>query len=100
MPVAWTLAELSKIETDTLRKSVIDTLLMESNLMQLVPWETIGQLATTIVRVQDLPSVGFRKINEGYGVGTAALQQVVENISLMGAYFDTDKAIVRAETIA
>jgi len=101
MADAWTLAELSKIETDTLRKSVIDTLLMESNLMQLVPWETIGQLATTIVRVQDLPSVGFRKINAGYAATIGHFEQKVENISLMGCYMDCDKAIARAKnTIA
>lgn len=97
----FTLVELSKIETDTLRKGVIDTLLMESVVMQMIPWETIGALATTVVRMGTLPSVGFRKVNEGYAVGTAALEQRVENISLMGAYFDTDKAIVRAKnTIA
>ncbi len=97
----FTLVELSKIETDTLRKSVIDTLLMESDVMQVVPWETIGALATTVVRMGSLPSVGFRKINEGYVVGTASLEQVVENISLLGGFFDTDKAIARAKnTIA
>lgn len=97
----WTLTELSKLETDTLRKSVIDTLLMESNIMQLVPWETIGQLATTIVRVQDLPSIGFRKLNEGFSGTTGHFEQKVENISLMGCYMDCDKAIARAKnTIA
>ena len=97
----FTLVELSKIETDTLRKSVIDGLLMEASVLEMVPWETIGALATTVVRMGTLPSVGFRKINEGYAVGTGALEQKVENISLMGAYFDTDKAIARAKnTIA
>jgi len=97
----FTLIELSKIETDTLRKSVIDTLLMEASPLEIIPWETIGALATTIVRMGTLPSVGFRKINEGYTVGTAALEQKVENISLLGGYFDTDKAIARAKnTIA
>ncbi len=97
----FTLLELSKIETDTLRKSVMDTLLMESNILEIVPWETIGALATTIVRMGTLPSVGFRKINEGYSAGTASLEQKVENISLMGGYFDTDKAIARVQnTIA
>jgi len=101
MADAWTLAELSKIETDTLRKSVIDIFLMESDVMQFVPWETIGQLATTIVRMQDLPSVGFRKINEGYAATIGHFEQRVENISLMGCYIDTDKAIARAKnTIA
>lgn len=101
MADAWTLAELSKIETDTLRKSVIDTLLMESNLMELCPWETIGQLATTIVRYQDLPSVGFRKINAGYTASIGHFEHKVENISLCGLDIDTDKAIARAKnTIA
>lgn len=101
MADAWTLAELSKIETDTLRKSVIDIFLMESDVMQFVPWETIGQLATTIVRMQDLPSVGFRKVNEGYSATIGHFEQKVENISLMGCYMDTDKAIARAKnTIA
>lgn len=99
--MAWTLSELSKIETDTLRKSVIDTLLMESNLLELIPWETIGQLATTIVRYKDLPSFGYRKINEGFSESTGHFEQKVENISLGGLDIDTDKAIARAKnTIA
>lgn len=101
MADAWTLAELSKIETDPLRKSVIDTLLMESNLMELAPWETIGQLSTTIVRIQDLPSVGFRKINAGYATSIGHFEHKTENISLCGVDIDTDIAIARAKnTIA
>lgn len=55
----FTLAELSKIETDVLRKSVIDALVMEASVLEMVPWETIGQLSTRIVRMGTLPSVGF-----------------------------------------
>ncbi len=99
--MAWTLAELSKLETDTLRKSVMDTLIMESNLLEIVPWETIGQLATTIVKIKDLPSVGFRKVNEGYAESIGHFEQAVENISLFGGDIDTDIAIARAKnTIA
>lgn len=99
--MAWTLAELSKIETDTLRKSVIDTILMESSVMELLPWETIGTLSTSVVMIQDLPSVGFRKINEGYAESTGHFKQKVENISLLGGMIDTDKALARAKnTIA
>ena len=99
--MSWTLAELSKIETDTLRKSIIDAFIMESNVAELIPWETIGALATTIVRYQDLPSVGFRKINEGYAESTGKFEQKVENISLCGLDIDTDKAVARAKnTIA
>lgn len=95
--MAFTLADYHQVETDTLRKSVLDTLLMESDVLQDLPWETIGALATTIVRIQDLPSVGFRKVNEGYASSDGHLEQNVETISLMGMYSDVDKAIIRAK---
>lgn len=95
--MAWTLAELSKIETDVLRKSVIDTLLYEANLLEMIPWETIGTLATTVVRYQDLPSIGFRKVNNPYSESTGTFEQKTETISLCGADIDTDKAIARAK---
>jgi hypothetical protein len=95
--MAWTLAEFSKIETDPLRKSVIDTLLMESNLMQMIPWETTGTLSTTIIKLGQLPSVGFRKINEGYASTDGSFDTASETISLMGCYMDCDKAIARAK---
>jgi len=99
--MAWTLAELSKIETDVLRKSVIDTMIMESNILEMCPWETIGQLSTGVVSIQDLPSVGFRKINAGYEESTGHFQHKIEHISLLGGYIDTDKALARAKnTIA
>jgi len=82
--MAWTLA-------------VIDTLIMESNLMELCPWETIGQLATTVIKIKDLPSVGFRKINEGYAESIGHFEQAVESISLFGGDIDTDIAIARAK---
>src|SRR3990167_10838517 len=99
--MAWNLAELSKIETDPLRKSVIDGLILESNLLEIVPWETIGKLATTVVRYKDLPSFGYRKINEGFNESTGHSEQKVETISLGGLDIDTDIAIARASnTIA
>ena len=99
--MAWTLAELSKLEQDPLRKSIIDTLLMEYNVLQVVPWETTGTLSTTVVKIKDLPSVGFRKVNEGYSEGIGHFHQKTENISLFGHDIDTDIAIARAKnTIA
>jgi len=79
----------------------MDTFLMESDVMQMVPWETLNALATTVVKYQDLPSVGFRKLNAGYTESTGHFEHKVESISLMGGMIDTDKALVRAKnTIA
>jgi hypothetical protein len=93
----WTYADFSKIETDALRKSVIDTFLMEAPVMQMIPWETIGALSTTVVTYNDLPSVGFRKLNAGYAESTGNFKQKTEQIALMGGMIDTDKAIARAK---
>ena len=94
----WTLAELSKIETDVLRRGIINTLIMESNLMELLPWETIGQLSTGVVRIQDLPSVGFRRVNGAYDSSDIGhFEHKVENISLFGRDIDTDEAIARSK---
>jgi hypothetical protein len=93
----WTYAEFSKIETDPLRKSVIDTLLLENPIFQKVPWETIGQLSTTVVRIQDLPSWGYRNLNAGFTESTGHFEQKSETISLGGLDIDTDKALARAK---
>lgn len=96
-----TLADLSMIEVDPLRKSIVDTLIMESNTLELVPWETIGGLSTRVISINDLPSVGFRKINEGFSEGIGHFKPKTENIALFGHDIDTDKAIARAKnTIA
>lgn len=95
--MAWTYAEFSKIETDPLRKSIIDTLLYRVNMLEKIPWETIGQLSTAVIRIQDLPSVGFRAINAGYTESTGHLEQKVEHIALLGGDIDTDKAYARAK---
>lgn len=97
----FTLADLAQIETDVLRKSVIDTLLMEADVMKFVPWETIGALSTKIVRYKDLPSIGFRAIGGDYSEGNVRMEQAIEHIALMGVYCDADKAQIRAKnTIA
>ncbi len=99
--MAWTMAELSKIETDPLRKGIIDPFLMETDVGQIVPWETTGTLATLVVRYQDLPSFGYRKVNEGYSESTGHFEQRIETMCLGGLDIDTDKVIARSKnTIA
>lgn len=94
----WTIAEFSKIEGDPLRKSILDYFLMEVVFTQLMPWETIGQLSTGIIRYQDLPSMGFRRINAGYdSTDIGHLEHKMEAISLFGRDIDTDEAIARSK---
>ena len=96
--MAWTLAELSKIEPDVLRKSVIDCFLMETDVGQVIPWETLGTLATRVIRYQDLPSFGYRKVNEAFAESTGHFEGKVETMALGGLDIDTDKVIARSKT--
>jgi len=99
--MASTLADFSKLEKDTLRKSVIDGLLFNCDVMQFIPWETIGALGTKVTRFQLLPSVGFRSIGEGYSEATGKTEQIPEDVSFLGGNIDVDKALIRANnTIA
>ena len=66
--------------------------------METIPWETIGQLSTGVVRIQDLPSVGFRRVNAAYDkTDIGHFEHRVENISLFGRDIDTDEAIARSK---
>lgn len=99
--MASTLADFSKLEKDPLRKSVMDGLLFNCDVMQYIPWETIGALGTKIVRFQTLPSVGYRSIGEGYAESTGKTEQIAEDVSFLGGNIDVDKALIRANnTIA
>lgn len=95
--MAFTLVDVSKIEKDILRKSVLDKFIMESNMMELLPFETIGQMATTIIRYASLPSVGFRRINGTFSSADGRLEQQTETIAAMGLFSDTDKIIAASK---
>jgi hypothetical protein len=81
---------MAKIEENPLRKGVISTLLFESNVMQMIPWETISALATTVIRFKSLPSVGFRYINDAYAESTGTFEQLQESVYPIGGDIDVD----------
>lgn len=91
-----TLADFSKLETDPLRKSVIDQFRMESVLMDMVKFETIGALGITIIRYKELPSVAFRKIGNPFPTSKGKTEKRTEVIAAMGGTIDVDKTLVKA----
>lgn len=92
--MAVTLAELSVLENDPLRKGVIDTLLMESEVLRVVPFETIGALAAESVRIKTLPTIDWRKLNEGFTESSGVTERVKDSVFLLGGDFDVDNAIL------
>lgn len=91
-----TLNDYAQVEKDALRKSVIDTFLMEADLMKHVPWETIGRLGTTLLRYKNIPSVAFRKINTAWTAAKGETDQRTEVVKDLGGMVDVDKLLVRA----
>ena len=89
-----TLVEFAKESKEPLVKSVAMTLWEESQPMKYIPWETIGSLFKKMLRVQTLPSVARRKLNQAWTSATGTTEPITEGISLVGGNIDIDKEMV------
>jgi len=88
--LALTLVEMAKLEQSPLKQGIISGLLFETNVMQVIPWETIAALSTTVIRFATLPSVGFRYVNDVYAESTGTFDQLQESVYPMGGDIDVD----------
>ncbi len=97
--MAVTLAELAKVEKDTLRAGVMMHLLRYSPVMEGLPFENVSALSMIKTRVKDLPSVAWRKLNEGYTESTGSLEQVPENLKILGGDIDIEKVFMMVTNV-
>ena len=98
--MAMTLAEYSKIAKDNLLGFIADNFLMESNVLQMLPWQTNSQLAVGIPSMDTLPSVTWRKVNAAYSESTGKFKHKTESKYIFGHDIDVDVVIAKAsETI-
>lgn len=88
---ATTLLTVAKQMTDPLRKGVLMTILRQSDLLQYIPFETVGGLTSKATRWKTLPTAGFRKINSGYTPGSGETEQVEWAVKPLGGDVDIDK---------
>ena len=89
--MAVTLAQVSKLETDPLKKGVIQNILRASKLMELVPFENVSSLQSIAVRWTSLPDVAFRRINSGYTQSEGDVEQVYESVYAFGGEMEIDR---------
>ena len=89
--MAVTLADYAKQSKDPLQKGFIMDLLRESDLMNVVPFDTVEGLQVEGTRWQTLPSVAFRKINAGYTEGTGTTEQIAETLTGLGGDVKIDR---------
>lgn len=89
------LSDHAKITRDPLKAGVINAFLETSDLMQVVPWETIDTLSIKVIRMKNLPTVGFRAIGGSYAESTGSFEQLDETVYPLGGDIDIDKVYLR-----
>lgn len=92
--MAYLLVDQLKIEKDTLRAGVIQGIVLRSNVMATMPFESIGALNVTVTRWRTLPSVAFRKIGAAYAEAAGSFETLQETIYPLGGDIDVDKVFV------
>ncbi len=97
--MAVTLNEIAQVEQEPLRKGVLMNLLRFSELLNVVPFETVTSLSNIVTRWKVLPDVAWRKINEGYTESTGKLEQIVENLFIIGGDIDIDRKLLKATNV-
>lgn len=97
--MAWTLADMAKVETDPLRKGIIEGLLIDAVVMRQLKFDTAGTLSIKVTRMKTLPTVGWRKIGADYAESTGKTEQISESVFALGGYIDVDKMLVRAKNV-
>jgi hypothetical protein len=97
--MAYTLAQLNKIETDPLRSYVIRNLLREIKLAEYIPWVDVNSLSSVAVRWRTLPSVAFRKINAGYTPSEGQTEQVWESVYGLGGEIKFDRVFDKVTNV-
>lgn len=98
--MALTLAEYAKQAYDggnLVLGTIADWFLMESNVLQMIPWSTDPHLAITIRAMKTLPTVSWRKINAAPSESTSKYQHKVEEKYIFGHYIDVDRVLVTAD---
>ena len=91
-----TLIEFAKTVSDPVRKGIIETLYLEEPIYQYIPWRPVPGLALPYTSEKELPSVGFRKLNEAFAESVGVVQRNVETLKPFGGDSDTDKVLVDA----
>jgi hypothetical protein len=91
-----TLIEMSKLVKDPHISGVLETLYLEENFFQYIPFDTIAGLTVSYTSEKKLPDVSFRKLNEAFSVSHGVVQRNIEVLRPFGGDSDTDKLLVDA----
>ena len=77
--------------------AIHDWFLMESNVAQILPWDTHKELVVLITSMKTLPTIGTRKVNASFSESTGTFEQKIENKYIFGHNIDVDTVLVTAD---
>jgi len=90
-----TILEAAKLHTgDVFRQAIVEIYARSSQLLQVLPFQSIPGNALKYNREETLPGIGFRGINESYSESTGILNPQIEPLVISGGDADVDKFII------
>ncbi len=96
--MAMTLVEAAKINSgDVFRSAVIEMFARESDILRVMPFETIAGNAYKYNQEGVLPGVGFRGVNEAFSESTGIMNPQTEALAIAGGDLDVDRFIIRTQ---
>lgn len=93
------LLEQAKLLTqDMLQRGVIETMAKTSGVLQRLPFIEVVGSGYAYNIVEELPTVEYRNVNEGYTESTAQVKKAVEHLVIMGGDADVDLFLTRTHS--
>jgi hypothetical protein len=90
--MSYTLAQYAEVETDVLKKGIIQNIIRESPVMGMLPFQETSSFQSSALRWKSLPSVAFRDLNETYTEGTNGhVEEVWEGVYIFGGEIRFDR---------
>lgn len=96
----YTLADFERLAADDLNKAVVRTFREASPIMDALTWTKKAALSVTYLRINEIPSVPWRKIGEAFTQVKVEPERVNERPYFIGAKSDIAKEYVMAESIS
>lgn len=94
--MALTIVEAAKLNPgDVMRTAIVEMYARNSDILRVLPFETIAGNALKYNREESLPGVGFRGVNEAYTESVGVLNPITESLVIAGGDLDVDRFILQ-----
>jgi hypothetical protein len=93
--MALTLVDAQVLSKDVLQAGVIETIVRESSVLQVLPFQTIEGNSYQYNVEKALPSVAFRSVNEAYTASEAQFETRSEGLVILGGDVELDRFIIQ-----